>query len=218
MASDRKKRTAILISGRGSNMASLIEAAQDPDYPAEIALVLSNVADAPGLAKARAEGIPTSVVAHGDYPDRETFDSEITKTLKTYSIEIVCLAGFMRILSNQFSTHWQGRLINIHPSLLPAFRGLNVHQRALDAKVKVSGCTVHFVIPELDEGPTIARAVVPVIDDDDADTLAARILEQEHRIYPLALAYLADERVKMENGRTIIDGTPAPDGIPVNQT
>lgn len=216
MNSQPRKKTAVLISGRGSNMASLIEAAKNPDFPADIALVLSNVADAPGLAKATAQGIPTAVVAHGDFPDRESFGAALSERLEAEAIDIVCLAGFMRILSQPFTKHWQGRLINIHPSLLPDFRGLNVYQRALDAGVSVSGCTVHFVIPELDEGPTIAQATVPVHARDDAQTLAQRILEQEHRVYPLALDLIASGRAKMENGRTMVDGTPAPNGIPLN--
>ena len=208
-----KKKTAILISGRGSNMTALIDAANHADFPAEISLVLSNVADAPGLEHARSKGIQTAVVAHKDFADRTTFDAAVTKHLEEANIEIVCLAGFMRILSKTFVERWQGRLINIHPSLLPAFRGLNVHQRAIDAGVKESGCTVHFVIPELDEGPTITQATVAVLDGDDAKTLAARILEQEHRIYPLALGLVASGRVQMENGRTMIDGAPASNGF-----
>jgi phosphoribosylglycinamide formyltransferase-1 len=201
-----KLKVAILISGRGSNMAALIEAAKAADYPAEIALVVSNVAEAPGLAIARKEGVPTAVVSHRDRPDRETFDRAVSVELERHGVELVALAGFMRIFSPWFPTRWGGRLINIHPSLLPCFKGLHVQQQALDAGVRLSGCTVHFVIPDLDAGPIIAQAAVPVLADDTQDTLAARILRQEHRLYPLVVRWFAEGRVSLAEGRVAVTG------------
>ena len=211
-----KTRTAILISGRGSNLQALIDAAAVPDYPAEIALVLSNVADAPGLARAAKAGIPTKTISHRGHATRESFDSEVDKALRADGIELVCLAGFMRILSDDFARAWEGRLINIHPSLLPAFKGLHVHRQVLDAGVTLSGCTVHFVVPELDSGPIIAQAAVPVFPNDTEETLAARTLEAEHKLYPLALGLLAGGRVKLENGRARFTGMPANTGALLN--
>jgi len=173
-------------------MAALIEAAKPPAFPAEVVLVLSNKAEAPGLKTAAAAGIRTAVIDHKTFPDRASFDAAMTEELESAGIEIICLAGFMRILSAGFVTHWQGRMINIHPSLLPAFRGLDTHQRALAAGVPFAGCTVHFVTPELDAGPIIAQASVPVTANDTPETLAARVLEQEHRIYPLALRIVSE--------------------------
>src|ERR1041384_6215853 len=182
-----RKRVAVLISGRGSNMAALIEAAKAADYPAEIALVLSNVGDAAGLARAREAGIATEVVDHKTFgKDREAFDRELDSTLEARRIDIVCLAGFLRVLSPWFAARWNGRLINIHPSLLPAFKGLHTHERALAAGAAQHGATVHFVVPELDSGPIIEQASVPVLPGDTPETLAARVLEVEHRIYPIA--------------------------------
>ncbi|MDB5505850.1 MAG: phosphoribosylglycinamide formyltransferase [Devosia sp.] len=186
-----RKRTAILISGRGSNMLALIEAAKAADYPAEIVGVFSNKLDAGGLAIAREHGIATAALSHRDYPDRAAFDTVIDAQLREWGAEIVCLAGFMRVLSTPFVEHWRGRMLNIHPSLLPAFRGLDTHQRALDAGVSEHGCTVHWVTPGLDEGDVILQARVPVLYGDTPDTLAARILVEEHRIYPIALATVA---------------------------
>ena len=211
-----KTRTAILISGRGSNLQALIDAAADPAYPAGIALVLSNVADAQGLARAASAGIPTKTISHRDHATREAFDGEIDKVLKAARIEIVCLAGFMRILSDNFVRGWAGRLVNIHPSLLPAFKGLHVHRQVLDAGVTLSGCTVHFVVPELDSGPVIAQAAVPVFATDTEETLAARTLEAEHRLYPLALGLLAGGRVTLEKGRARFTGMPANTGALFN--
>ncbi len=196
-------RTAVLISGRGSNLKALIEACADPKFPAEISLVISNVADAGGLDHARAANIPTKVIPHKNFSSREEFDAAMDAELNKENIQFVCLAGFMRILSDWFARRWEGRLINIHPSLLPAFKGLNVHQQALDAGVREAGCTVHFVVPELDSGPIIAQASVPVLPGDDADTLAARILVEEHRLYPEALKMLALGKVKLENGTAV---------------
>jgi len=186
-----KKRVAILISGRGSNMRALIDAAKAPDYPAEIVGVFSNKAEALGLAYAEAVAIPTAVRSHRDYPDRDSFDAEIGRILADWDTELVCLAGYMRIFSNGFAAQWTGRMLNIHPSLLPRHKGLKPQQQALDAGDRESGCTVHWVIPNLDDGPTIAQARVPVLPGDTAETLAARILIEEHKLYPIALAMVA---------------------------
>ncbi len=201
-----KKRTAVLISGRGSNMVALIEAAKDPAYPAEIALVLSNRPDAAGLARARAEGIATAVVDHAAHgKDRESFERALQAELEGHRIDLVCLAGFMRLLTPWFVRRWEGRLINIHPALLPALKGLDTHARALAAGVAFHGATVHFVVPDMDSGPTIASASLKVHDTDSAETLAARVLELEHRIYPLALKLLAWNYVKMVDGECRFD-------------
>jgi len=186
-----KKRAAILISGRGSNMMALIEAAKAPGYPVEIVGVFSNKLDAPGLDFARANGVPTIAVSHKDFASREAFDAVIDAALADWQVDYVCLAGFMRIFSRPFAQKWTGRMINIHPSLLPKFKGLHPHQQALDAGETVHGCTVHWVIPELDDGPTILQAEVPILPGDTAETLAARTLVAEHRIYPQALRMLA---------------------------
>src|ERR1700719_3254888 len=187
-----KKRVAILISGRGSNMAALIDVAKKPDYPAEIALFLSNRPQAAGLARAANEGIATAVVDHAEFgKDREAFEREVQALLEAHGIEIICLAGFMRLFTPWLVSRWSGRMINIHPALLPSFKGLDTHARALEAGVKIHGATVHFVVPEVDSGPIIAQAAVPVLDDDTPDTLAARVLAAELRIYPLALALVA---------------------------
>jgi phosphoribosylglycinamide formyltransferase 1 len=193
-----KKRVAVLISGRGSNMVALIAAAKAPDYPAEIALVLSNRPDAAGLAGARAEGIPTAVVDHTAFgKDREGFERALQATLEEHAIDLVCLAGFMRLLTPWFVRHWEGRLINIHPALLPAFKGLDTHARALAEGASFHGATVHFVVPEMDSGPTIVQERLRIHPTDNADTLAARVLEIEHRIYPLALELVASGRATM---------------------
>lgn len=187
-----RRRVGILISGGGSNMAALIAAAQDPAYPAEIVCVVSNRADAGGLAKARAAGVPHVVVVdHKAYPDRESFERAMQAELEAAGVEIVALAGFMRLLTPWFIERWLDRLINIHPALLPSYKGLHTHARALADGVKIAGCTVHFVRPEMDVGPIIVQAAVPVLDADTPDTLAARVLASEHRIYPAALARLA---------------------------
>ena len=208
-----RKRVAILISGRGSNMAALIKAAGEPDFPAEIALVVSNHHDAAGLATARAAGIKTAVVDHTVHgKDRAAFEAALQAVLAEHDIALVCLAGFMRLLGWDFVTQWQGRILNIHPALLPAFKGLDTHQRALDAGVKIHGASVHFVAPEMDSGPIIVQAAVPVHEGDTETTLAARVLAVEHRIYPLALKLVAEGRVEIENGRCRIRGTRPPDG------
>jgi phosphoribosylglycinamide formyltransferase-1 len=202
-----RKRVAVLISGRGSNMAALIEAAKATDYPAAIALVLSNRPDAAGLASARAAGIATEVVDHTKYgQDRAGFERALQAVLESHQVDIVCLAGFMRLLTPRFVSQWQNRLLNIHPALLPAFKGLDTHKRALAAGVEKHGATVHFVVPEMDSGPVIMQGAVPVEPGDTEETLAARVLAVEHRIYPLALRLVAEGRVHVENGRCRITG------------
>ncbi len=202
-----KRRVAILISGRGSNMAALITAAQAADFPAEIALVVANRPHAAGLAAAVAAGITTAVVDHAQFGnDREAFERALQNELQSQRIEIICLAGFMRLLTPWFVAHWQGRMLNIHPALLPAFKGLDTHARALAAGVKIHGATVHFVIPEMDSGPIIVQAAVPVREDDTEEKLAARVLAAEHRIYPFALRLVADGRAQIDvSGRCRID-------------
>jgi phosphoribosylglycinamide formyltransferase-1 len=193
-----RKRVAVLISGRGSNMVSLIEAARDPAYPAVIALVLSNRPDAAGLARARADAIATAVVDHAAFgQDREAFERAVQAVLDEHRIDIVCLAGFMRLLTPWLVRRWQGRMLNIHPALLPDFKGLHTHERALAAGVKEHGATVHFVVPEMDAGPIIAQARVAVAADDTPDTLAARVLAEEHRIYPQALKLVASGEAQL---------------------
>jgi phosphoribosylglycinamide formyltransferase-1 len=197
----------VLISGRGSNMAALIGAAKDATFPAGIVLVLSNRPAAAGLALARGAAIATAVVDHAAYgQDREAFERKMQELLDAHRVELICLAGFMRLLTPWFVGRWQGRMINIHPALLPAFRGLDTHQRALAAGVKIHGASVHFVEPDMDSGPIIAQGAVGVRDDDTAATLAARVLAIEHRIYPAALALLAADRLKIVDGRCRIEG------------
>jgi phosphoribosylglycinamide formyltransferase-1 len=203
-----KLKVGVLISGRGSNMAALIEAARDPSYPAEIACVVSNVAAAAGIETARTARIATAVIPHKDYPDRESFDRAVSAELEKHGVGLVALAGFLRIQSPWFPQHWAGRIINIHPSLLPAFKGLHVQQQALDAGVRLSGCTVHFVTPDLDSGPIIAQAAVPVLAGDTADTLAARILRQEHRLYPMVVRWFAEGRIELKDGKADVAGVP----------
>jgi phosphoribosylglycinamide formyltransferase-1 len=205
-----KKKVAILISGRGSNMQALIEAARRPDYPAEIVRVIANRPDAGGLARAAAAGIATETVDHKAYQGREKFEAALQTRLQACGAEIVCLAGFMRLLTGGFVVAWQDRLINIHPSLLPSFPGLDTHARALAAGVRFTGCTVHFVRAEMDSGPIIAQAAVPVLPTDDEDRLAARVLEAEHRVYPLALSMVAAGRTRVVNDRVLVDGAGFP--------
>jgi phosphoribosylglycinamide formyltransferase-1 len=194
-----KRRVAILISGRGSNMAALIEAAREKDYPAEIALVVSNRAEAGGLEKAKASGIPALVIESRPFgKDRAAFEAALEAVLGQYRIELICLGGFMRLFTAEFVQRWYGKMLNIHPSLLPSFPGLDPHGQALNAGVKISGATVHFVIPQTDSGPIVMQGAVAVRDDDTAETLAARILEVEHRIYPEALRLLAGGRLKLD--------------------
>jgi phosphoribosylglycinamide formyltransferase-1 len=201
-----RKRVAILISGRGSNMAALIKAASDPSFPAEIALVVSDRAQAAGLALARDAGTKAEVVEHTHGSHREAFERAIQDIVLAERIDLVCLAGFMRLLTPSFVGQWSGRMLNIHPALLPAFRGLHTHERALAAGVKIHGATAHFVVPEMDAGPIVAQAAVPVLEDDTPETLARRVLVAEHRIYPLALRLLAEGRIRIVDGRCHIAG------------
>ena len=197
-----RKRTAVLISGGGSNMRALIEAARQPAYPAEIALVISNRPEAGGLAFAQGAGIAASVVDHKIFAGREEFERSMQALLEIHRIELVCMAGFLRVVTPWFIGQWAGRMLNIHPSLLPAFRGLQTHERALADGVKIHGCTVHFVVPALDEGPILAQAAVPVLDTDTPESLARRVLAQEHLLYPAALARVAGDRVTVQGNRT----------------
>jgi phosphoribosylglycinamide formyltransferase-1 len=193
-----KKRVAILISGRGSNMTALIEAAKAKDYPAEIALVVSNRPDAAGLHRARAAGIPTAVIDHIQFGgDRESFERALDRKLSEHRIGLVCLAGFMRLLTPWFVNRWSGRMLNIHPSLLPQFKGLDTHRRALAAGVLRHGATVHFVVPEMDAGPIVLQDSVAVLENDTEQTLAARVLQLEHQIYPRALRAVAQGLTKV---------------------
>src|SRR6266436_2233283 len=199
-----RRRVAVLISGRGANMGALIAAAKEPCYPAEIVLVLSNRPEAGGLRRAGAEGIATVVVDHTGFgKDREAFERAVQAHLESHGIDIVCLAGFMRLFTSSFVSRWNGRMINIHPALLPSFKGLHTHERALAAGVKIHGATVHFVVPEVDSGPIIAQAAVPVLDDDTPDVLAARVLAAELHIYPLALALVASGKSSIAAQGTI---------------
>jgi phosphoribosylglycinamide formyltransferase 1 len=188
-------------------MDALIDAARAPDYPAEIALVASNRPEAAGLAKAKAAGIATAAVDHKIYAGREEFERSLSVVLDAYGVEFLCLAGFMRLLTPWFIERWRGRMLNIHPALLPAYRGLHTHERALADGVKIHGCTVHFVAPEMDEGPIVAQAAVPVLDGDDAATLGARVLAQEHIIYPQALKLVASGALRVEGNRTLGSAT-----------
>jgi phosphoribosylglycinamide formyltransferase 1 len=207
-----RKRVAVLISGRGSNMAALIEAAKDKKYPAEIVLVVSNRTEAGGLLVARASGIATEVIDHSTFgKDRTAFERALQATLEKHHIEIICLAGFMRLLSAEIVKKWDGRILNIHPALLPAFKGLDTHRRALESGAKIHGATVHFVVPEMDSGPVIAQSAVSVKPGDTEEALAMRVLEVEHHIYPLALKLLAEGRIHIEKGRCLIDGVAVPD-------
>lgn len=196
-----KRRTAVLISGRGSNMASLIAAAQSSDYPAQIALVIASNPTAAGIKTAASHDIQTAVVHHREFSTREAFETVLDETLQSHAIDLVCLAGFMRVLTSGFVAKWFGRIINIHPSLLPSYKGLRTHERALADGVKIHGCSVHFVVPEMDAGPIIMQAAVPVLDGDDPEVLAARVLAQEHVIYPRALQMLAAGQLEIVNGK-----------------
>ena len=207
------KSIVILISGRGSNMASLIDAVADGSLPVRVAAVLANRPAAPGLEFAAARGIPTRVVDHTQYPGRDAFDAALAEAIDAWAPDLVVLAGFMRILSDGFVAHYAGRLINIHPSLLPAFPGLHTHQRALDEGVRIHGCTVHFVTPALDHGPIVVQAAVPVLDGDDEATLAARVLRQEHRIYPQAVRWFAEGRLRLAGDHVRLAGEAAGGGV-----
>ena len=214
-----KRRVAILISGRGSNMAALIKAAREEDFPAEIALVISNRADAGGLEKASDSGVPTAAIESKSFgKDRSAFEAVLQSALDQHSIDLICLAGFMRLFTAEFVQRWHGRMLNIHPSLLPSFPGLDPHRQALKAGVKISGATVHFVIPETDAGPILMQGAVAVRDDDTPDTLAARILEVEHRIYPDALRLVAGGQIRLEGGICKTAGRGVSDDVLISPT
>ena len=201
-----RRRVAVLISGRGSNLQALLDAAARPAFPAEIVLVLSNRPDAAGLARAEQAGVSTSVVDHRDFADRESFEHALNARLRAAAVDLVCLAGFMRVLTSWLVERWRDRMLNVHPSLLPAFPGLDTHARALAAGVRVTGCTVHFVRSEVDAGPIVVQAAVPVATNDSAERLAARVLEAEHRCYALALELVAGGRAHVVGERVEIDG------------
>ncbi len=211
-----RRRLGVLISGRGSNLGALINAATAADYPALIAVVISNNPGAPGLERARAAGIEGVVVNHRGHARREDFEALLHAALTAHGVELICLAGFMRLLTPSFFNLWGGRVINIHPSLLPAFKGLDTHARALDAGVRVAGCTAHYVVPEMDEGPIIAQAAVAVAPDDDAESLAARVLAAEHRLYPHAVRLVASGRARLADGRIERDGNASPPPVLFN--
>src|SRR5215212_5033472 len=211
-----KKRVAVLISGRGSNMAALIEAAKDESYPAVIVLVVSNRPNAGGIAYARKAGVATTIVDHTDYgKNREAFERALQAVLEGSGIDIVCLGGFMRLFTPWFIHKWQGRMLNIHPALLPAFPGLHTHEQALAAGAKMHGATVHLVTADMDAGPIVCQAAVPVLDGDTAETLAARVLTVEHKIYPLALKWLAEEKLHIADGKCRVDNARLPNGVTV---
>lgn len=198
----------VLISGRGSNLKAIIDQVESAELPVAIRAVISNRPQAAGLAWARAAGIPARILDHRDFPDRESFDEALAQIIDSYAPQLVILAGFMRILTPAFVAHYQGRLVNIHPSLLPAFRGLHTHERALQAGVRVHGASVHFVTVELDGGPVCLQVKVPVCADDSTERLAARVLEQEHRLYPLAIRLIAEHRLRLEDKQVLFDGKP----------
>jgi len=207
-----RKRIGVLISGRGSNMSSLIEACIIPEYPAEITIVISNDPSAPGLDIAAQSGITTRSIDHKQYPSREAFEADLDAALKEAGVDLICNAGFMRLLTNGFVEGWRDRQLNIHPSLLPAFKGLHTHERAIEAGVRISGCTVHYVRTQMDAGPIIAQAAVPVLPDDSADDLAARVLEAEHKLYPLALEMVASGKATVEGERVVFNEKPKAHG------
>ncbi len=209
-------KIAVLISGRGSNLKSLISAIAAPDFPAEIALVISNRPKAPGLEHATKANIPQTIIDHNDFQTREDFDAALDQALRMAKIDYVCLAGFMRMLSPKLVDDWRGKLINIHPSLLPAFRGLHVHERMLDAGVKIAGCTVHFVSPEMDAGPIIGQAAAPVLPGDTAETLAARVLELEHKLYPECLRLIVDGKARISGAVVAYDSSIKAAGSLIN--
>jgi phosphoribosylglycinamide formyltransferase 1 len=200
------KKLAILISGHGSNMASLVAACRNEDWPAQVVVVMASRPDAPGIARAQALGLPVEMLASSAFPSREAFDGALIERLDALDVDLVVLAGFMRILTDGFVQHFAGRLVNIHPSLLPAFTGLDTHARALAAGVRLHGATVHLVTPELDHGPIIAQAVVPVLDGDDAETLASRVLRLEHVLLPRAVRWMVEGRVQRCHGRVVVEG------------
>ena len=209
-------KVAVLISGRGTNLQALIDACAGPGYGAEIATVISNRSDAHGLERARAAGIPAAIIDHRAFASRPDFEAALDDSIRAAATDLVCLAGFMRLLTEDFARKWRDRLINIHPSLLPAFTGLNTHARMIQAGVRFAGCTVHFVRPEMDSGPIIVQAAVPVRQDDTPETLAERTLAVEHRIYPMAVRLIAEGRVRVVNEVVNIDGVGAPEAVLLN--
>lgn len=212
MSKAPRKRVVVLISGRGSNMDALVSAAMDPSYPCLIVAVIANRHDAGGLAKAERQGIPTAVVPHADYPDKQAHEIALLEAVGAYKPDIICLAGYMRILSERFVSRWKGRILNIHPSLLPLFKGVDTHARALTAGLRIHGCTVHFVTPRMDDGPIIAQAAVPVLTGDDENSLAKRVLSAEHELYPLALALVASGKARLSAAGCIFSDVPADAG------
>ena len=209
-----RKRVAVLISGRGSNMVALVEAAKDQNYPADIVQVVSNRPDAAGIDYARKAGIATNIIDHRDYgKKREAFERALQAVLESARVEIVCLGGFMRLFTPWFINKWQGRMLNIHPALLPAFKGLHTHKQALAAGAKQHGATVHLVTLGMDEGPIVCQAAVPVLKGDTPETLAARVLTVEHKIYPLALRWLAEGRLRVANGKVAVERADIPEGV-----
>jgi len=209
-------RVAVLISSRGSNMQALVRASQAEGFPAEIVTVLSNNPDAAGLEFARQHDIPAKVINHRDFDNREDFDAAMSDYLAAQKVDLICLAGFMRLLTPDFVNRWRDRIINIHPSLLPAFKGLHVHERAIESGTRFTGCTVHYVRPEMDDGPIVAQAVVPILRDDTTDILAKRILVQEHRIYPLALKLIAERKVRIHGSIATISDAAEVEGSLTN--
>ncbi len=209
-----KTRIAVLISGRGSNLSAILAAAAAPDYPAAVVAVIANKADASGLQLARAAGIATEVVPSQGITDRDVYDRGLRTVIDRFQPDLIVLAGFMRILTAEFVQHYAGRMINIHPSLLPAFTGMHTHQRAIEAGVRLHGCTVHFVTPVLDHGPIIAQAAVPVLGHDDAGSLAKRVLVQEHRLYPMVVRWFAEGRLQLDGQRVLLNGeSPVTDAL-----
>ncbi len=211
-----RAKLAVLISGRGTNLQSLIDASADPGYPAEIAMVISNRPKAKGLQRASKAGISVHVIDDRDFQSRQDFEHALNDRLKSQSIDLICLAGFMLILTPAFVDEWRDRLINIHPSLLPAFKGLHVHERMIDAGVKVAGCTVHYVSAEMDDGPIIGQAAVPVVAGDTEETLAARILEQEHKLYPACVKMLVENKARLSGGIVRYDTSVTSEGSLMN--
>lgn len=207
-----RMKAAVLVSGRGSNLQALLDACADPSHPAEIVRVISNVPGAYALERAEKAGVPTLTIDHKQFDGREPFEAALNEALEDAGADLVVLAGFMRLLTDGFVDHWHDRMINIHPSLLPSFKGLHTHERALEAGVRFHGCTVHYVRADMDAGPIIAQAVVPVHADDEPDTLAARVLQAEHRLYPLALKLVAEGKARVSGQRVVIEGAEAPDG------
>jgi len=218
VSNGKKLKLAVLISGGGSNLQAIIDACNTPGYPAEIVLVFSNQTHAAGLDRARRAGIRAEAISHKGYPGgREAYDTAVSALIEESGADLVVLAGYLRLVSESFVTRWKDKLINIHPSLLPSFKGLHVHQAALDAGVKFAGCTVHYVVPEVDSGPIIAQAVVPVLPGDDAGKLAQRILRQEHRIYPQVIRWIAEGRVSVDaKGIVTVADAPQADFAEIN--